>query len=356
MRNEGHRVWLGFVGQAADVGRCQQFEEAFLSELNEHDIGYFFIGNECRRHLWRGCRRVKDFVSTNSIDIYHSHLMYGIVFGAILNVPRVYTHHNVAPRAGKLTYMFFNRLVDRYVGISTVCSKKLEEFTGANVLTIRNGVDLSKFSSRAKQTHNPSNQIRCIAVGGLCEQKNYRLMLEAISIVPKRILKRVHLSICGEGSEAETDRLAEMVRAKGLARSVSFLGNRSDVPALLAGSDLFLMSSAWEGLPISLIEASAAGLACVVTDVGGCAEVISVCRNGRIVPPDDAEELASAIIELVSSDEKLNQLKSNSTRYSSAFGIQASCHQHLELYRESTTRTAETGSCAAHKSDYPLAH
>ena len=103
----------------------------------------------------------------------------------------------------------------------------------------------------------------------------------------KSVLKNAGLNtaVGDEGGFApdlpsNTAALETKIVMEGLERTIQLLGNRNDVPALLAHSQLFLMSSAYEGLPIALIEATMSGLPCVVTNVGGCREIIEKCQNG----------------------------------------------------------------------------
>lgn len=127
-----------------------------------------------------------------------------------------------------------------------------------------------------------------LAVGRLEPQKDYPTMLAALAALPE-----ARLAIAGAGSLRE--HLAGIVRRLRLRDRVVFLGARDDVPALLAGCDGFLLSSAWEGLPNVLIEASAAGIPVVTTDVGGAREVVSHGEGGFVVEPNAPGELAEAM-------------------------------------------------------------
>ena len=85
----------------------------------------------------------------------------------------------------------------------------------------------------------------------------------------------------------------------GIAGRVHLLGDRIDVPDLLAGMDLFVLPSRWEGLSVSIMEAMAAGLAVVATDVGGTAELVVNGETGLLVPPADVQALARAVTQLL---------------------------------------------------------
>ena len=108
----------------------------------------------------------------------------------------------------------------------------------------------------------------------------------------------VHLVIVGRGLDQTNRGLVELARQSGLGAEVSLLGERTDVPALIAGFDLAALSSAWgEGFPNVLGEAMASGVPCVATDVGDCSWVIG--PHGVIVPPRQSEALANALGRLL---------------------------------------------------------
>lgn len=119
-----------------------------------------------------------------------------------------------------------------------------------------------------------------------------------------RAFRRVHdampataLLLIGDG--AERAGLAAVAHAEGVYGSVHFLGDRADVDVLLQGLDLFAMSSMSEGYSIALLEASAAGLPIVATDVGGNAEIVQNAVSGRLVPASDPAALAEAMLSIL---------------------------------------------------------
>jgi glycosyltransferase involved in cell wall biosynthesis len=228
-------------------------------------------------------------------------------------------------------YKLFNLLVDAYIGISEICAEALSSFSGRSVAVIFNAVD----RNRLKQAQLPRlgrGRLECIAVGRIQKQKNFALLVDAVSLLPRQIRDSIHISIAGEGPSADVSELRLAIGHAGLNETITLLGNRDDVPELLAQSQLFLMSSAWEGLPISLLEVSVTGLPFIATDVGGCREVAAKCGNGVMVPPGDARALANAIESLVLDRAKLRELAQNAQSNSGYFGIERAAREHLELY------------------------
>lgn len=141
----------------------------------------------------------------------------------------------------------------------------------------------------------PSARV-ALTVGRLTPIKGLDYLLTAWQVVASAV-PDVTLVIVGNGErEAE---LKTQAAALGLAGRVVFAGFRTDVPALLARADLFVLSSLWEGLPMAVIEAMAAGRPVVATAVGGVPEVVETGITGLLTPPQDAATLAASLIRLL---------------------------------------------------------
>ena len=136
-----------------------------------------------------------------------------------------------------------------------------------------------------------------LAVGRLNEQKGYPYLIDAMLDV-RDALPDAHLVIAGTGPHRH--RLHARAWARGLSSVVHFAGPRTDVPDLLAAADLFVLASEFEGLPLSLMEAMAAALPAVGTDVCGTSEIILDGVTGCLVPPRNSAALARAVVEALS--------------------------------------------------------
>ncbi len=131
-------------------------------------------------------------------------------------------------------------------------------------------------------------------IGRLVPIKNHDLFLEAAQRVA-RVLPQARFLIIGDG-ERRTE-LEALTARLGLGGVVHFTGWRTDLPALYADLDVVVISSRNEGTPVSLIEAMAAGVPVVSTAVGGVPDLLQEGRLGRLVPPEDADALAGAILD-----------------------------------------------------------
>jgi glycosyltransferase involved in cell wall biosynthesis len=190
------------------------------------------------------------------------------------------------------TTIICNAAYERYIRTKAVPPNKLQ--------MIPNGVDTDTFApcdeirERLRKDLNLGDSFVWLAVGRLVEQKDYPNLFSALARVPEgnwRVL------IAGQGP-LETD-LKTLVDELALTDRVQFIGTRSNMADLFKASDAYVMSSAFEGLSIALLEAAATGVPAVVTDVGGNRELVLDGQTGYVVPRANPQALASAITRLM---------------------------------------------------------
>jgi glycosyltransferase involved in cell wall biosynthesis len=141
---------------------------------------------------------------------------------------------------------------------------------------------------------------------------------------------RVGIVLIGDGPDRPM--LEALVRASNLESSVVFAGFRTDVDRLLPGADILAQSSHTEGLPNVVLEASAAGIPVVATDVGGTSEIIEDAVNGFLVPSADPPALARRLLDLVRSPElrhKMGNRGRDLVRSRFSFARQAAAYEKL---------------------------
>jgi glycosyltransferase involved in cell wall biosynthesis len=185
-----------------------------------------------------------------------------------------------------------------------------ESFAGRRhrprVHVIHNGIDLQRFDAhtgdRSGQIfRTDKSHLLVVTVAGLNNQKGHIHLIRAIPGVLQRVPSARFL-FAGEGHLR--DHLEATTGALGLRDVVTFAGDRPDIPALLAGSDLFVLPSLFEGMPMSILEAMAAGKPVVATEVGGTRDLVISGVTGLLVPPGDSESLVRAIAGLLLSGER----------------------------------------------------
>ena len=176
---------------------------------------------------------------------------------------------------------------------------------GGRIEVIGNGVDPDRFGPGTPQRRaalrtalaTPQDAVVIAVVARLVAEKGYPELLRAMEKVD------AHLWIAGsrldsERARAIDDALAAVAADEDLRRRVHLLGERDDVPELLAAADLFVLPSHREGMPRSIIEAMMTGLAVVATDIRGSRELVEDGVTGRLVPVGDGPALAVALAEL----------------------------------------------------------
>lgn len=334
MVKSGHKVFILFLDRASEAGRDGDFEKWFLSEIESHGIDHGFIGADARKKPWRGINKINKVVSEFSPDIVHCHLYYAAIFSLFVkNTKVVYTHHNIRLGAKAIIYKLLDMKVSRYIGICQACKELLEGVSRKKVVRIDNGVTPTRIQKRVRENDGKSGGVvKLINVGRLSDQKNLALLISSLA---KLASDRYQLKIAGEGPLRES--LEQLAIDKGVSANIEFLGNVSNVDELLYEADVFVMSSAWEGLPIAQIEATLSGLPVIVTNVGGCAEIVHKACNGIVVDELNEESYAQALNKMITNDSLHHLFSKNALDYSSDYLINTSAEKHIALYKEALT-------------------
>lgn len=262
-------------------------------------------------------------------DILHTHLTQANVIGSTLGplsgTPVIASIHNTVTRVRR-----FHRVrqqveatalrlgARRVIAVGhVVADAQQDRLSKTRMVTIPNAVSLiaplspgERQAIRTELCGDPNRPL-LISVGRLTAQKGYGDLLTAFAEVVQRHPEAM-LAIAGRGDlQAQ---LAAQLDGLGLAGRALLLGARSDVPKLLAASDMFVSASHWEGLPIAVLEAMSAGLPVVATRVGDMSHVV-VEGTGMIVEPRQPAQLAQAIGQLLNDPDKLR-----------AYGVRAQVH------------------------------
>jgi glycosyltransferase involved in cell wall biosynthesis len=214
----------------------------------------------------------------------------------------------------------------------TICVSETELAAGLEAGTcstersvvIHNAVDVA---ATPRSRHDRSTP-RLIAVGRLKAPKDFVTLIRALAELPGREYEAL---IVGDGPDRGA--VEAEIRRLGIEDRVQLAGERDDVPELLASSDVFVLSSRSEGLPVSALEAMAAELPVVASDVGGLAELVVDGETGILVPAGDEAALAEALGRLVQDRELRQSLgAAGRARAESSFDLSAFRRAHLELY------------------------
>ena len=292
--------------------------------------------------------KIAKILKKENIDIIHTHNTQPFVEGTLgaLLAPKVkaivHTDH-ARDFPDKKRYMFSERLVSRFasyiVGVSDHTCRNLieyEKISPRKLVTITNGIDGSKFAinidrDKKKKELGLTDFDPIIGLGvRIVKQKGIIYLLKAM---PKIIehFPNIVLVIAGEGPlEYVLKKEAELL---GIMSNIRFIGPRLDMPELLKLFDLYVLPSLWEGLPMVLLEAMAAGCPIVATEVGGNAQAIENGYSGTLVEPRNPMNLTEAIIDLLTHSNLRKKYIHNGLQvYANRFSAESMTRRYEELY------------------------
>lgn len=282
--------------------------------------------------LCRDINPLKDLVSlyelvrtfrSNKFDVVHSHSsktgVLGRIAAKISNVPCiVHTVHGFSFPAAKSVLQRKIFKIMEWIGArcshkviclhnddARICREELG-LSDKSIEVMANGIDLQKFHPLAAEADRhalrrnsefPTDRKLILMVGRLWEQKNPECLVEAYCQLWESGDPGADLVLVGDGALKET--LEARIKLAGLEPHVHFLGWRTDTPELLRLSDVFVLPSRWEGMPLAILEAMGCGLPVVVSDIPGNRHLVRHAENGLLFPVESAGSLASALVELL---------------------------------------------------------
>ena len=346
---QGHRVAAAFfydrdgLHQSWQKGRSYPLHnlEAFrpgAGPLNQ--MTYFLRG---LRSLWR-LLRIEHFDVIETFTL-HSNIP-GMVLSWLAGVPvRMATHHgkvgNVSPWQEKLHLLVIGKFASIIVAVSTEVRDRLTlaGIASQRIIMIPNGIRIS-ITSRTEGTKLRKSlglrrsQIVLISVGRLVYQKAHSVLVNAMQVIVAQ-QQQVVLYIAGEGPLRHD--LEQQIETLGLGNQIYLLGNRSDVAALLSISDIFVLPSRWEGLPMALLEAMGTGMPVVATQVEGVNEVLKQNIHGFLVPPEDSDALVRALLELINHPQlRIKMGREGRKRIEESYTSDIMCEKYLNVMLDYT--------------------
>lgn len=299
----------------------------------------------------RWTRRLRGMVSDHEIDVVHAHspmpaAMARPVLRAMSDGPRlVYTEHNTWDCYGRPTWTAnvttypldhaqFAVSRDARDSMPALLARRVEPLTHGIDLDLVRAAGVERASVRAELGLTPDD-VAVITVAHFRTEKGYEVLLSAARQVLDSNPNAVFLSVGHGPLEAQ---VKAMHVDLGLGDRFRFLGFRSDAVRLMAGADIFTLSSHQEGLPVTFMEASALGLPTVATAVGGLVDHVVQGVSGVLVPPGDPDALAHALTEVISDPELRARLAIGAARSPTAFDASAAVRRQEAVYAELVDR------------------
>jgi glycosyltransferase involved in cell wall biosynthesis len=294
-------------------------------------------------------RRLRAYLRSERIEVLHAEDQYSVIVGSLavrgtdtrFVLTRHVLGHDRRPRReavkALLGYLAARR-ADAVIAVSQAVRTTFASqahLPSSRITVIHNGLDLAPFEEledrAAARDRLAWSQTRpTISIVGVMRQcKGHDTLLDALPAI-RDAFPDVVVKIVGGG-----DVPAELrARIDALAGTVELVGERSDIPAVLAASDIVVQASRSEGLPTVMMEAGAAGVAVVATDVGGTSDVVEDGTTGLLVPREDAQALAAAVVQLLGDPERVRSMGLNArASILQRFSLDRQAQLTADLYR-----------------------
>ncbi len=282
--------------------------------------------------------RMTAYIREKQPDIVHTHMLGSDIVGRIAalfaGTPIIIsTQHDTQKR--RWIYRVYRRLTASMVDSTVACSEAVADFCRTQikapeerVVTIENGIDVERYKAGEAPWREP---VTFGAVGSLIPVKGHDVLLGAFKRVAAE-MPSARLLIAGEGVERE--HLEALIDEYGLADRVTLLGRVDDVVEVLKQVDVFVHPSRTEGQPLAVLEAMAAAKPIVASDIPALSETLAGGETGRLVPPDDEDALAEAMLEVASDPEAAREMGERAQRRAEEnYSLDKTVGEYASLYR-----------------------
>lgn len=277
----------------------------------------------------------------NEYDIVHCHTPVAAMITRIVfkrcETKVVYTAHGFhfyenAPFFNWIVYYPIEKFLSRYTDCLITINEEDYLRSVNNLHAKKNinlngvGVDIEKFKKAPKTGYNfiNPNKLTLLSVGELNKNKNHNFVIEAI-----KEIDNIQYLIAGEGSLY--NELVETIEEQNLSDKVTLLGFRKDIPSILKNVDVFVFPSNREGLPASIIEAMAAGVPVIASDIRGNKDLITDMETGILYKKNSKEELMKAI-EILKDKDFRKRMGKSAQEKSEKFDISLILKEQLRIY------------------------
>lgn len=266
-------------------------------------------------------------------DVIHVHLFPALYQVALANTfvhkRLIYTEHSTTnKRRNKIVFRNLERIVyEKYssiVSVSDDVQKSLMRWLNIHdhrFIVIRNGIDLKSYNIPPKKGDYPVN---LLMISRFVPAKDQETVIRAMRLIDKK----VHVVFVGDG---ETKQLCEeLARKIGVAERCHFVGSQSNIPHYISKADVGILSSHWEGLPISSLEMMAGGLPVIASDVEGLRQVIG--GAGVLFKERDDQELADIVNRMVIDGNYRESVALCCQKRASKYDVKETVRKYLKLY------------------------
>lgn len=307
---------------------------SFQKFLNHPRIKYHCCGKIKPGLGRKAAKNLRQILNEEKPDIVHTHrsvcLSYFQAF-RFKQQPWKYVHtvHNVAEKEVGfyercLRKIYVKKQLIYHVGISDSISQSITKiYKKTAAKTVYNGILLDKFNESVKKKFD----LICVARFSL--QKNHILLLKAFETIKSRH-PSLSLLLVGEGELMES--AEEYVQTSKL-KNVIFYGQTNDVKSLMAESRVFVLSSLYEGNPISVLEAMNCGLPIVAPNVGGIPDIVKNMKNGVLFAVNDLNGLVNSLELVIQNNDLRESLSKNNLNDIQKYSIENCSNEYLDFFK-----------------------
>ena len=335
-----------------DIERTKAYIEKIKSQgIILHNID--FARSPLKPQNLKAYRQLKNIINSNKFDLIHCHTPTASMLArlaarksrkngsTVMYTCHGFHFHNASPKINWLIYYpierFLSLFCDYIVTINKEDFNRSKTFYAKNVRYIPSvGVDISKIKQTVvnreeykKSIGVPKGAVLILSIGELIERKNHQVIIKALGE-----LKRddIYYAICGKGPLLED--LKKLANELGIGDKVIFLGFRKDIPELCNTADISAFPSRIEGLGLAGVEAMAAGVPLVSSNVHGILDYVKDGVTGYACNPEDYKAFAKAIETLADNKELREKMKNSCIEATAPFEITNALNVMWDIYKE----------------------
>lgn len=343
------------LNQGCDVLVNSPSEGRFCDILREKKVKIYHL-DTTRSFNWLSAVKMAQLIKKERVSLVHAHAPFAgsiisCLAGKLAGVPVIIHAHLQDSLSSNYFIRSYQNIMNYWTSRKCYNAIIAVSHQVKNAL-IAEGFDSHKFHVVHNGTHVNHQQINTdicnelnipedipvvIHIGRLCKSKGQHLLLQAAANLHQLGQEVVYLIV---GKDLEQDGaylqyLKHLAQELGINNSVHFLGHRADIPQLLTSSDLLVLPSYTEGLPLVVLEAMAAGLPVIATPVGGIPEVVIHQETGLLVPIEDVPALADAMLKLLQNPHVRNEMGNKGLEMvDKDFSVEKMCREVFDIYEK----------------------
>lgn len=301
-----------------------------INDVGKHDPATFI----------KVINQISKIIKNEEITVVHTHHRMAAFYAAVIkkrhNFILINTSHNTFYNNKRITQFAYRNA--KLIACGEMVKKNLVDyfdFNASQVTVIHNAIEKFDDEVVVDKTLKKLKEDGFYLVGNVgrfAEQKGMEYFIKSYPMIKKKT-DRIKYILIGDGVDRE--KLKSLVNQLGIQEEVIFLGFRRDVQNVLSQVDLLVLSSLWEGLPLTPIEGFSVGKTVVATAVDGTVEVVDDSKNGYLIPAKNSEKIAEKVLYLFEHPETQKQLEREAYRtFQNEFSFEKFSEKVLNYYEK----------------------